>query len=844
MATRYPPGVTRRSAEQALHGSFGSRHARAVRTDLPTGTVTFLVSDIEGSTRLLQRLGPDAYAAALAEHRRIVRSACRAHGGIEVDTQGDAFLVVFPVVDGALAAADEVTAALDEGPIRVRIGIHSGVPLVTDEGYVGAVVHEAARIASAAHGGQVLLSRSTRALIERPVSLQELGEHRLKDIDEPLALYQLGGRGFPPLRTISNTNLPRPVSSFIGRERELAETRARLADGARLLTLTGPGGSGKTRLAIALATELVPDHRAGVFWVALASIRDPTLAVEAIARTIGAKGAPADHVADRDLVLVLDNLEQVIDVASDLAALLTACPNLILIVTSRELLRVQGEIGYRVPPMAAVDGVALFCARSGLDPSAEIAALCARLDDLPLAVELAAARTTVLTPEGILERVGERLDLLRGGRDSDPRQRTLRATIEWSYELLSPAEQVLCRRLGVFAAGFRLETGRSVAGADLDTLQSLVEQSLLDHTDDRYRMLETIRDYAAERLDGSDEADEIRRRHAEWVGAFVARADAQLDGRDQEAWFARFAEEHDEIRAALAFSRGDLALGIAGSSATFWWVHGHWTEGRRWLDLTLTRSGPQDDRLRAKALEGSAHLAMRQLDIASAAASAAESLAIRQRLGDESGIARSLRVLGLIASVEDDADAFRRFTEESAESARRSGDGWALSMALNNLGYIALVAEDPIRASVQFEEAIGLARQRGDRRSEAFFLENLAFAKLEQDRPLSARDDLIESLRLALRLGFVEVEATDLVGLAAVAVAEGEPRRAALRLGRADRLLEVTGGRWDPVEDRVWTRTIAAIERRIGRPGLETGLREGRDLATSILVDLPLEPGA
>lgn len=815
-----------------------------MRTDLPTGTVTFLVSDIEGSTRLLQGLGPDAYAVALTEHRRIVRSACRAHGGIEVDTQGDSFLVVFPVVDGALAAADELTAALEEGPIRVRIGIHTGVPLMTDEGYVGTVVHEAARIASAAHGGQVLLSQSTRALIATPVSLQELGEHRLKDIDEPLALHQLGGRGFPPLRTISNTNLPRPVSSFIGRERELAETRARLADGARLLTLTGPGGSGKTRLAIELATELVPDHRAGVFWVALAPIRDPTLAVEAIARTIGAKGALADHVADRDLVLVLDNLEQVIAVASDLAALLTACPNLTLIVTSRELLRVQGEIGYRVPPMATADGVALFCARSGLDPSAEIAALCARLDELPLAVELAAARSTVLTPDRILERVGERLDLFRGGRDSDPRQRTLRATIEWSYELLSPAEQVLFRRLGVFAAGFRLEAGRTVAEADLDTLQSLVEQSLLDHADDRYRMLETIREYAAERLDGSDEADDVRRRHAEWVRAFVERADAHLDGRDQEAWFARFADEHDEIRVALAFSHGDLALGIAGASATFWWVHGHWTEGRRWLDLTLAKPGPQDDHLRAKALEGSAHLAMRQLDIASAAASAAESLAIRRRLGDESGIARSLRVLGLIASVEDDADAFRRFTEESADFARRSGDGWALSMALNNLGYIALVAEDPDRASVHFEEAIELARQRGDRRSEAFFLENLAFAKLEHDQPLSARDDLIESLRLALRLGFVEVEATDLVGLAAVAVGEGEPRRAALRLGRADRLLEVTGGRWDPVEERVWTRTCVAIELAVGRRGLESGIREGRELATSSLVDLHIDNGA
>ena len=431
-----------------------------MRTDLPSGTVTFLVSDVEGSTRLLHELGPDAYARALAEHRRIVRAASQAHGGTEVDTQGDAFLVAFPTAGGALAAADAMTASFEGGPILVRIGLHTGVPLVTDEGYVGEVIHVAARVASAAHGGQVLVSGATQDLLVAPASLIDLGAHRLKDIADPLALYQLGDRSFPPLRTISNTNLPRPASSFVGRERELAEARARLGEGARLLTLTGPGGSGKTRLAIELATALVPGRRAGVFWVGLAAIRDPAVVIETISRTLGAKGGLADHVGDRDMVLLLDNLEQVVDVAPDLARLVAGCPNLTLIVTSRELLRVQGEVEYQVPPMAADEAVALFGERSHLVPSAEIAALCARLDDLPLAVELAAARTSALTPADILERIGERLDLLQGGRDSDPRQQTLRATIEWSYELLSAREQVLFQRLGVFAAGFRLEAPR------------------------------------------------------------------------------------------------------------------------------------------------------------------------------------------------------------------------------------------------------------------------------------------------------------------------------------------------------------------------------------------------
>ncbi len=809
-----------------------------MRTDLPVGRVTFLASDIEGSTRLLQELGPDAYAIALGDHRRVVRAACRAHGGIEVDTQGDAFLVVFPEAEAALAAAAELTTRLGTGPILVRVGLHTGVPLLTDEGYVGDVVHATARIASAAHGGQIVLSSATRDLIASPGRLLDLGEHRLKDLPDRWILFQLGTRGFPPLRTISATNLPRPISSFVGRHRELAAASRLLEESSRLLTLTGPGGSGKTRLAIELASGLLASHRAGVFWVALASIRDPTLAIETIGHIIGARGSLAGHIGDRDTVLVLDNLEQVIDVATDLDALLMACPNLTIIATSRELLRIRGEASLRVPPLTGADSVALFCARSSLQPNDDIAALCARLDDLPLAVELAAGRTSALSPGQILKRIGERLDLLRGGRDSDPRQRTLRATIEWSHELLGPDEQVLFRRLAVFAAGFRLEAAETVAEAGLDTLQSLVEKSLVAFSGERYRMLETIREFATERLDGSGEGDAVRQRHAEWVATLVERGEPELDGHAQEPWLARFAEEHDEIRAALTFGQGDLVLRIAGACATFWWIHGHWTEGRRWLELAVSQPPPQDDRLRAKVLEGSAHLAMRQLDLASAIGPAEESLAIRRRCDDESGIARSLRVLGLIASTEDDAAGFRRYTEESAEYARRSGDRWALSMALNNLGYIALVEGDPSTASGWFDEAIDLAQQRGDRRSEAFFLENRGLARLEQHGPTHARSDLIASLRTAVRLGFVEVEATDLVGLAAVAVAQGDPLGGAHLLGAADRLLEETGGRWDPVESRVRARTVADVVQVIGRAGFDDGLQAGRGLAITALLDL------
>ena len=455
-----------------------------MREDLPTGTVTFLITDVEGSTKLLHELGAERYAEALAEHRRIVREALASLGGVEVDAQGDEFFAAFPSAAGALAAAAEIADGLAPGPIRVRIGLHTGTALVTDEGYVGDDVHVAARIAAAGHGGQILVSDATAALAFRgsepqATSLLELGEHRLKDVEEAVSIFQLGDGTFPPLRTISNTNLPRPPSIFVGRERELEQVLARIAGGARLVTLTGPGGSGKTRLAIEAAGALVPDYEAGVFWVGLGSLRDPGLVTETIARALGAKNGLADHIGERELLVLLDNLEQVVAAAGELSKLLSSCPNLTLLATSRELLRVQGEVEFAVPPLAEPEAVALFCERAQLEPSEEIRELCVRLDALPLAVELAAARTKALTPGQILDRLSERLDLLRGGRDADPRQQTLRATIEWSYDLLSDREQTLFRALSILPGGCALEAAEQVSGADLDTLQSLVEKSLL-----------------------------------------------------------------------------------------------------------------------------------------------------------------------------------------------------------------------------------------------------------------------------------------------------------------------------------------------------------------------------
>src|SRR5256886_1291829 len=354
------------------YGSAGGDHP-CMRHQLPSATVTFLFTDVEGSTRLLHELGAEAYAEALAEHRRALRKVFAAEGGVEVDTQGDAFFYVFTDARAAFAAGAAAKVALEPGLIRIRMGLHTGEPLLTGEGYVGEDVHLGARIAAAAHGGQVLLSAATRALVDGGVT--DLGEHRLKDFAEPVWIYQLGHERFPPLKTISNTNLPRPASSFVGREKEVSHVVGLLRNGPRLVTLSGPGGSGKTRLAIETAAELVPSFRNGVFWVGLAALRDPALVAETIAQTLGAKDDLAEHIGDRELLLLLDNFEQVVEAAPELPSLLEACPNLRVLVTSRELMRVRGEVEYPVAPLAQPEAVELFCTRAQLEPSNDIAEL-------------------------------------------------------------------------------------------------------------------------------------------------------------------------------------------------------------------------------------------------------------------------------------------------------------------------------------------------------------------------------------------------------------------------------------------------------------------------------------
>ena len=480
-----------------------------MREELPSGTVTFVFTDIEGSTRLLDQLGGEAYAKALAEHRRVIREACHSRAGVEVDTQGDAFFFAFSTPGDAVAAAGDFIVGLEPGPVRVRVGVHTGSPLRTEEGYIGHDVHRAARIAASAHGGQVVLSNATSALLDERFQLVDLGEHRFKDLGSPERVFQLGDRLFPSLRSLFRTNLPAPASPLIGRKKELADVLRLLGDDARVVTVVGAGGIGKTRFAIAAAADASDGFPDGIWFVDLSPVRDPALVLGTVAKSIGADGDLARYLADQRCLLLLDNFEQVVAAADGIARLVASCPKVRVLATSREPLRIAAEREYQLPPLPEAPAVELFRHRAATAaPDADVdyrlaAEICHRLDGLPLAIELAAARMKVLEPHALLERLDDHLGVLvTRARDVPERQRTLHATIAWSYELLEPEEQRLFRRLAVFRGGSTLEAIEAVADGSPDTVESLVDKSLLRRRGGRFVMLETIREFARDELDG------------------------------------------------------------------------------------------------------------------------------------------------------------------------------------------------------------------------------------------------------------------------------------------------------------------------------------------------------
>jgi predicted ATPase/class 3 adenylate cyclase len=750
------------------------------RVELPAGTVTFLFTDVEGSTRLLHELGSEAYAAALAEHRRVVREACAGHGGVEVDTQGDAFFVAFPTAPGAVAAATEITSALVPGPIHVRIGLHTGTPLVTAEGYVGADVHRAARIAAAGHGGQVLVSSSTASLLEG-VALRDLGEHRFKDLAAAERVYQLGAGDFPGLKSLYRTNLPVPATPFLGRERELAEVVELLTrEDVRLVTLTGPGGTGKTRLALQAAAEVAGDYPDGVWWVPLAPLRDPSLVSGAIENALDVKGDLAEGVAGKKLLLVLDNAEHVLPAAARCAASVRDVAGPTVLVTSRERLQVDGEHVCGVPGLDTGDSVELFQARarafdSGFAPTRAVGSLCERLDNLPLAIELAAARTVVFSPEQLLERLGQRLDLLKGGREVDARQHTLRATIEWSYELLTPDEQELFTRLSVFAGGCTYEAAEQICGADPDRLQSLLDKSLVRRraaeTKPRYWMLETLRQFAAEALPSSAQAD-VHRAHAEYFVAHVVGLAKRKTGISDDEGLVALTAEGANIYAALdwAIEHGEPQLfALAAGSLWPWWLITGW--GREGLERTLDvfqDVGVLGEDAHLQLLLAASELTRLTGDLERAFDFKRQLLDVA---GDDDEI--SSHVLADMADIE----LVRGRLDEAADLAERSLERGGGSRAKASLAEIALARGDYVTAvSLTREAADGFAGVHDV--NHALSLEMLGEAERLLRHHASARVAFEAALTSLARWGDRGLVAECVEGLAALAADEGDDERA------------------------------------------------------------------
>jgi predicted ATPase/class 3 adenylate cyclase len=815
-----------------------ARNPQSVR-ELPSGTVTFLFTDVEGSTRLLHEHG-ERYAEMLEEHRRVLREAFVRHGGVEVDTQGDSFFYAFRRAGNAVAAAEEGRRALEDGPILVRMGIHTGEPTVTNAGYVGIDVHQAARICSAAHGGQIVLSERTRSLLDGTLELTDLGLHRLKDLGQAVKLFQLGKTTFPPLRSLNASNLPAQPSPLVGRERELSELTG-LVPHSRLVTLSGPGGSGKTRLALQVAAELVHEFVDGVFWVPLAAVTDPELVEPTIAQTLGAKEGLAAHIDERRMLLLLDNLEQISGAATTLSDLLGRCPHLHLLCTSRALLRLGGEREYPVEPLLESDAVTLFRERAVVsEPEEPVRDICRRLDGLPLAIELAAARTRVLPPEKLLARLEKRLPLLVGGvRDAPARQRTLRATIEWSYDLLAPEERGLLVRLAVFAGSFDVEAAEAVCGAELATLESLVEQSLVRRwASGRLGMLETIREFAGEQLDASGEAEALRQRHAEYVLALAESANLR-DEAQGEMDHELMAPERDNLRAALEWclDSGGTELGLRLIVALdHFWVASDPFEGARWCAALLERGADVPPQLRAHALRTYGGLVFIVGEFERGERLYEESLAESRALGDETGAAQVLARLPMAALVRGDLEAARALAEESLEAHRRLGNRKGEAVAIGTLGAIANEAGNPDLAVQLLQQSAELAGEAGFIWWQVGQLHQLGECALALGRLEDAERSIREGLELAHRIGNRMHVVYDLALLARFAAERGESERAGVLWGAVE-ADEQRGpvGQWEDERDAYAAPVLAHAGQEF-----DTGRGQGLRLSLDEAVEYAL----
>ena len=934
--------------------------------DQPTGTVTFLFTDVEDSTSLWEQQAA-AMRDAMARHDLLVEEIVARHGGVVVRPrgEGDSRFVVFRRATDAVVSAAALQRALHAEawstptPISVRVAVHTGEADLRDGDYYGTAVNRCARIRSLARGGQTLVSQATYDLIRDHhlprVELRDLGEHRLRSLARPERVFQLVVPGvpsdFPPLRTPDHrpNNLPLQPTPFVGRERELEAVRQRLLQpDVRLLTLTGPGGTGKTRLALQAASELLDDFVDGVWFVNLAPIGDPDLVASAIASVLGigqVAGQPLDHMLrsflrEKRLLLLLDNFEQVLPSAPLVGGLLGATQHLKVLVTSRALLGLYWERAVAVPPLALPDpqhlpplehliryeAIRLFVERAQAakadfaltdENAAAVAEICARLDGLPLAIELACARIRLLPPQALLQRLSSRLKLLTGGsRDLPARQQTLRGAIEWSYSSLDLSEQTLFARLSVFARGAMLEAVEDVCGADddldldvLDGLASLVDKSLLRQEEGsegeaRFWMLETIREYAIERLTERGERDRLQRRHAAHYLALAEQAAPGLSGPEQAVWFRRLETEHDNLRAALDWSlskngsaqsdesRTELGLRMAWDLHWFWTVRGHVAEGRRWVAALLDSSAGQSPSLargtgmaaslafvggdfvtaRTRSEQAIAMLRAREEgqangldqfglahtlttlgavtgfsgDASTGRSIAEQALNLLKEIGDRNawGIGRAILVTASLALNQGDYAAARSWYEEGLRLFRAMGDNILVALTLNYLGDMARIEGDYDHAGALYKEALPLLEATGYKSDIPALLHNLGYVYLSTGDHEQATSLFTDSLVLQKELGNKAGIAECLAGCAAVAGVGGQPARAARLFGATHALREAIGAGLWPGERIECERNLASARAQLDNDAWDKAWAEGRAMPLEQAVAYALEETA
>jgi predicted ATPase/class 3 adenylate cyclase/Tfp pilus assembly protein PilF len=913
----------------------------------PTGTITFLFTDIEGSTKMWEQNAP-AMQAALTRHDELLRSSIEEHGGYVFKTVGDAFCCAFPTALDALEAALEVQRMLfssegeQTGPLRVRMALHTGAAQERDGDYFGPPVNRVARLLSAAYGSQVLLSLPTQELVRDQLpagtNLRDLGEHRLKDLFRPERIYQLLAPDlpseFPPLRTLEayRNNLPLQPTPLIGREKEVSEVCDLLQrNETRILTLIGSGGIGKTRLALQAAADLLEVFPDGTFFAPLATLTEAELFLPAVAETLGVREigeqplleSLKDYLSKRRLVLVLDNFEQILGAAPAVTELLAVAPDLKVLATSRAPLGLYGEHEFPVPPLTLPDlksppplerltqyeAVGLFVERArAVRPDFEVtnesapavAEICVRLDGLPLAIELAAARIKMLPPKAMLQRLSSRLKLLTGGaRDLPERQRTLRATIEWSYALLDEGEQLLFARLAVFSGGRTLAAIEAICDAEGDLpmeafegISSLLDKSLLRQEEGpdgepRFVMLETVHELAREKLGQNADAEEIERSHAEYFLTLAEEADPQLRGPHQREWIERLEAELDNMRVALSWAsereQVEVALRLGGALSWFWLLRGYHSEGRRWLEEALAMEGRGSPEVRAMALARVGGLAWEQGDYDRAQEACEEGLELLEHEGREASEAKLwlLTYLGWVVQGREDYGQAQQLFEEGLALSREMSDTWWIAHSLMGLATVSDSRGDSERATELYEQSMNLFREQGDKRSLAYCMNNLAMmvsskgdlgraAQLTAEavalfRELGARGDVAlgleslgwmallqddlgrtadlyrESLSLSWEIGVNPVVQRTLVGLACVAGAKGEADRAARLWGAAQDLHETKGIPRDIDFLAEADARISAVRSGMGGEAWEEAWHKGRAMTLDEAVSYALE---